>query len=328
MKKDPKHMTPREQALYLDRTLGYEVLAPPPKLWLTTGSKRFNKVLGSEELGIAYGKTYTLAGQPSSGKSLIMTLLMGLAQADGAIAGLVDVEDSFDAEWAATQGCDPGTIYDDGTCENIAVFRPRLGIFGKKKKDNVKPQLRMQAAEELFDLAERWMIMQRQLNDSCKIYLGVDSTTAVEPIEELEAGLAGQNMRTKMLAPFLNRMTKRWNKVAANTNAIILYIAQLRTNPGQLFGNPEYIPGGAGVLYYPSSINKVRRARKGGLLYGPDNVPIGVASVIVNVKNKVGGGSVEGARCGFKAQFNEMNWKFMPASKLQKEMQGKKNGED
>lgn len=326
-KKDPSRMSPREQTLFLRRKLGYEIFSAPGKTWLDTGSKRFNRVLGSEEFGLAYGKTYTLAGKPSSGKSLLAAMIAGLAQQDGAKIGWCDIEHSADGKWFKLQGLDPGMLYDDGTMENIALFRPELGIFGKRKKAGA--EIRMQSAEELFDQAEKWMVLQRQINrDDCKICMIVDSTTAVEPIEQVVAGIDGQNMRTKMLAPFLNYLTKRWNKIAFNTNALIIYIAQLRTNPGQMFGNPEYIPGGAGVLYYPSSINKVKRAKKGGLLYGPNNEPIGIASVITNIKNKVGGNSVEGARCGFQAALNDYNWKFMSTKRLDSKMKGREKGGD
>jgi RecA/RadA recombinase len=322
-KTDPANMSARQQQLFLMDKLGYEVFDPPVRKWLNTGSPRFNKTVGSEELGIAYGKTYTLAGKPSSGKTLLATFIQGLAQQDGAKLGVVDVEDSCDPKWMGIQGCNPGKIYKDGTCDNIAIFRSQLGVFGKKKK-KTQLDVRMQAAEELFAIAEKWMIMQRTIDMDCKICMVVDSTTAVEPIEEIELGLDEQNMRSKMQAPFLNRLTKRWNKVAANTNAIIIYIAQLRTNPMQLFGNPEYIPGGSGVLYYPSCINKVRRAVKGGLLYGADGVPIGVASKIVNIKNKVGGGSVEGATVGFTAKFNEYDWTFMSTMRVDAKMKSNK----
>lgn len=320
-KADPGTMSPREQTLFLKKSLGYEVFDPPSRAWLDTGSRKFNRTLGSAELGIAYGKTYTLAGKPSSGKSLLAALIAGLAQKDKAKIGWVDVENSADGKWFKVQGLNPGRMYADGTMENIALFRPELGVFGKRKKAGA--EIRLQAAEELFDLAERWMIMQRQYNrDNCKLCMVVDSTTAIEPMDELQAGLSGQNMRTKMLAPFLNLLTKRWNKVAFNTNAIIIYICQLRNNPMQMFGNPEYIPGGAGVLYYPSSINKVKRARKGGLLYDAAGQPIGIASVITNIKNKVGGGSIEGAKVGFQAALNEYDWRFMGAKALDSKMKG------
>lgn len=330
--KSPANMTAHDQALYLQQKMGLQLLATPERQWLNTGSAKLNKAMGSEEFGLGYGKTYTLAGKPSSGKTLLATFLEGLAQANGAKAGVVDVEDSCDPRWMRTQGCDTGKIYKDKTCENIAIFRSKLAMSirrSKKNKPKASPELRMMAAEELFDWAEKWMIMQRQYDANCKLFMMVDSTTAVEPAEQAEAGFADQNMRTKLLAPFLNMMTKRWNKVAANTNAIIIYICQLRTNPMQMFGNPEYIPGGAGVLFYPSSICKVKRVG-GGNLYGPDGQPIGVASKIQNIKNKVGGGSVEGARCGFQAKFNEFEWTFSTVKRLESVMdkEKKKRGKD
>lgn len=313
MTKTVAKMNAQEQVELIQKRLGYQTFERPPKVWLDTGSQMFNSVVGSKEKGIAYGKILTFAGMPSSGKTLLAAFIAGLAQGDGAQIGWVDVENSFDPTWVKIHGLDPGQSIGAGF-EKVALFQPELGIFGKKKKNEV---MRLQAAEELFASAEAWMVLQRELDPKCKLCVVVDSTTSVEPAEELEAGLTGQNMRTKMLAPFLNLLSKRWKTVAFHTNAIVIFIAQLRKNPGQLFGNPEYIPGGNGVLFYPSVICKVRRT-KGGLIV-KNGRPIGVKSTITNVKNKAGEGSVEGLRCGFKAAFHDFDWRFMSAEKLENE---------
>lgn len=310
--------TPDQEILAIKRQLGYQTYGKPPRQWLNTGSKRLNRVLGAEELGLCYGKSITLGGLHSTAKTLLALFLMGLSQADGAIAALVDMEHSHDPDFAELQGCD---------ASKIRLFQPELikpKNIGKKNvlKHTKVPKVHVEAAEETFDVVERWMIEQRvKRPDTCKLITVVDSTTAIESEEEVLAGFANQNMRTKMQAPFTNRLTKKFNKVSFNTNCIMIYISQLRINPMMLHGNPEYIPGGKGILYYPSIIAKVKRAPKGGILYTPDGTPYGIASLIVNMKNKVGHGSVEGAHCGFKAAFNEFDWRFVQSSALRREME-------
>lgn len=158
--------------------------------------------------------------------------------------------------------------------------------------------------------------MQRSINPKCKLCVLVDSTTAIIPEEEMVAGFDKSTMRSNLSLPvFLNRLTKHWNQLALNTNAIVIYVSQLRINPAQLYGNPERIPGGNGVLFYPSIVNKVKRV-KGGLILDAGGAPVGLQSVITNMKNKMGGNSTEGLKCGFQAMFHEPKWKFMSSKDL------------
>lgn len=323
-----------DQMEILKQGLGYVTFNRPPLVWLKTGSKRLNSVLGSETLGLPYGKLLTLAGKQSSGKTLLAIRLLGKAQQDGAVVGWVDLENSFDPEHAKKQGLDPGepVLNSDGDTigyTNLFLFRPEFGRFGKtgrqkakdrkknKGKESGEIQLdeRQQTAEELFELVKKWMILQRKINPKVKIALGVDSTTAIQPEEELTAGLVDQNMKTRLsLANFLNQLTKDFVSLASNTNGLVILISQLRTNPMKLFANPDYVPGGNGVLFYPSSINWMKRVRN----ITKNGRNIGLESIIANRKNKMGGGSVEGMECGIRAMYESGNWEFVSVKDILK----------
>ena len=330
-----KLATAVDQVAYLKKQLGYVTYNRPAKLWLKTGSKTFNSVVGSRMLGVPYGKLITLAGKQSSGKTLLALRLMGKAQQDGAVVGGVDIENSLDPVLAANQGLDLGSpvLDDDGNVigyEKVAIFMPEFGAFGqtgrqkaKKRKarkknaeeDEIQLEERLQTAEELFELVKKWLVLQRRMNPKSKIALWIDSTTAIQPEEELMAGLVDQNMRTRLaLANFLNQLTKDLVPLALNTNALIVLISQLRTNPTKVFQNPDYVPGGNGVLFYPSSINWMRRVknirRKG------QNV--GLESIIVNKKNKMGGGSIEGNECGIRMFYESTDWEFVPVEEIKR----------
>lgn len=336
-----REMSAAEQVQYIQKGLGFVTFSRPPKFWLRTGSKRLNAVVGSRLLGTPYGKLITLAGEPSSGKTLMALRLIGLAQQDGAKPAWVDVENSFDPEWARTQGLDPGdeVLGDNGELigyTKLALFQPAFGTFGKTKKEKKKEKeekvqrggkkakesddasvmkTRLQTAEELLDSVEKWMILQRRLNPEVKIAVGLDSTTALQPAEEMEAGMADQNMRTRLsLAPLLNLFTKDMVQLASNTNALVILISQLRKNPTKMFGDPNYVPGGNGVLFYPSIIcwmRRVRSIKKLGKI-------IGLESIIKNKKNKAGQGSVEFEECGARMMFNSSDWEFIEAEEMKK----------
>jgi RecA/RadA recombinase len=339
-------MSAAEQVEFIKNGLGFVTFTKPPRFWLRTGSKLLNAVIGSRLVGTPYGKMITLAGEPSSGKTLLALRLVGKAQQDGAVVGWVDVENSFDPDWARTQGLDPGDeVLDDSGhligYTNLALFWPSFGLFGKSKREKKKEEkkkaaenkrgrkqqqesddseadvmkTRMQTAEELLDSVEKWMILQRRLNPDVKIALGLDSTTALQPAEEMEAGMSEQNMRTRLsLAPLLNLFTKDMVSLTANTNALVILISQLRKNPTKMFGDPRYVPGGNGVLFYPSIICWMRRVRS--IKVKGRNV--GLESIISNKKNKAGSGSVELEECGAKMMFNSSDWAFVEAEEMKK----------
>ena len=275
----------------------------------------------------------------NSGKTMMALRLAGLAQKDGAKVGWVDVENSFDADWARLQGLEPGEpVYDDeGKIRgdsDIYLFNTKFGsfkrkekkkpVFGKKepkkKKDPEEEQAklrlseRQQSAEELLTLVEKWLILQRKLSPDGKVFLGLDSTTALQPEEELEAGYMDQNMRTRMsLAPLLNTLSKRMIPIASNTNALIVFICQLRTNPtASMFECPEYTPGGNGILFYPSVVAWMKRVRN---VYEKGK-NVGLESIIENRKNKMGYGSVEKEKIGVKMKFQSSDWAFVESDEL------------
>ena len=337
--KNPRQMTATQQIEYLESQLGFVTFSRPPKYWLKTGSKRLNRVLGSEKLGVPYGKELTLAGKQSSGKTMLALRLAGLAQQDGAKIAWIDVENSFDPDWAKQQGLDPGdpVMDEDGKLKgytNLFLFTPKFGsfkkkekkqpAFGKKKKKETKAQEqdkeklrlteRQQSAEELLTLVEKWLLLQRKIDPEGRVFLGLDSTTALQPEEEIEAGYMDQNMRTRMsLAPLLNTLSKRMIPIALNTNALIVFICQLRTNPtANMFENPDYVPGGNGILFYPSTVAWMKRVRN---IYEKGR-NVGLESVIENKKNKMGFGSVEKEKIGARMQFRSANWEFVDSEEL------------
>src|ERR1043166_3709078 len=127
--------TQREKdADLIRKKLKYQTFEQKVKHWLDTGSRRLNKVLGSEKYGIPYGKIVEIFGINHGGKTLIAEMLTGLAQADGAAACKVDLEGSHDDSWSRLQGVDTDNLY---------LIQPKIGKFHKKDKHP-----RLQGAEE------------------------------------------------------------------------------------------------------------------------------------------------------------------------------------
>ena len=305
-------MSAQEEADYIKAALGYKTLAKPPEYWLDLKSSYANKVYGSKKLGMAYGKLVRIAGPTSSGKSAEAAWIAGLGQADGADVAWVDGENSWDPAHVRHQGLDP---------DKVAVFYPEYGEFKYKSKNKYHKVVKetVEAAEDLFERVEIWMKLRRKRNPEGKLVVVVDSTTSFDPEESLMAGMSEQNMRTKASAAvFLGNLTKRWVALAAHTNALVLFISQLRTNLGIVYGDKEYAPGGKGIGYYVSVDVWMRRIKGGKIV--KHGKQIGVKGIMQNKKNKAGGGSIERKKCGYRAYFYKNNWQFLDAEVLKKEV--------
>jgi recombination protein RecA len=310
------NMSAAELVKYGKEQRGYVTFARPPKYWLQTDYPYLNKVMGSEEFGLAYGKEHLIAGFPSSGKTTIAAKLVALAQEDGAEAAWVDGENSFDRDHMRRQGMHIGHRVMDGKqligYEKIALFWPEYGIFNGRKGMLDEGS---ETAEALFQRVEDWMKLRRKINPKGKRIVVIDSLNAFSSEEELLAGFTGQNVRTRTAnAVLLNIMSKTWQNICLHTNTLMIFIAQIRTNPMARFSNPNYVSGGSGIQYFPAVQVWMNRAKGGSIYKGKDK--IGVQGYITNRKNKAGGGSEEHKKCAYQCFFRKDEWKFFSAKQL------------
>lgn len=267
------------------------VLAEPPRTYLDTGSVLLNRVFGCKR-GLVYGTLLELSGPESHGKSLLATVLCGIAQRDGAQVIWLDAENSVSRAWMTAHGVDMKTA---------VVIRPY--VLERKRTAEVA------TAEMLCEEAER----------VCKTVKGkkilvVDSVSALNTEEESMAGIDAQNMRTKLaLATFLSRLLRRWAGMAQTTNTLIVFINQIRTNPTAMFGNPTYTTGGSALRFYAHCRVRVRRAKGGKLMQ--QGKQVGLQGVVENWKNKLGR---ENKKAGYKIRYDGSKTEFIPFDKLEK----------
>ena len=135
----------------------------------------------------------------------------------------------------------------------------------------------------------------------------MDSVANLVPAMVIEKGVTGQNMRTKNeLAQFLSLNLKRWTGLAANYNATIVLINQIRNNPAQIFGDSEYSPGGNSFQHTCACRATIRRVKNGRLVHL--GKVVGLVGLVKNFKNKIGKGSVQDEQCAFT-----IRWRKTPA---------------
>lgn len=289
-------LTPAEEIELIRKSKGRRIFERETRLWLNTGIKRLNAVLGNADLGIPYGKMIELFGPESHGKSILSLFLAALGQRDNAKIALVDLERSWAPEWAQSQGVDPDHVY---------IFKPEIY--------STKSDIEMETGEEVLDLVEGWMKKHYTSPESKEIVI-VDSLAALLAAEEQEAGILNQNMRTNAAqSTLLSKLCRRWAAYAEGYNAMIIFINQIRTKPGVVWGDPTYTPGGKAVKFYSSIRASVQRVKNGRMMQGREIV--GLRGIIRNQKNKVGR---EGQESGFESRFGKKSWKFPSVEEVRK----------
>lgn len=301
-----------EMQASIGKLLKFSTFEPEQRYWLDTGSPELNGVFGSKEKGIPYGKVLELSGEEHAGKTLVSTLVAAMAQRDGAGVGRVDLEDARDDEWEIRLGLDPSsvvTIYPKLVLTKAAVTdddNKPVKKDKKKKKGSRTGIPRLQSAEEMFEEMKVGMALLAQKGFKKQFWF-LDSIAYLRTDMQLEAGISGQNMRTRNdRAMLLSEVLPELAGLAANYNATVFLLNQLREKPGISFGDPLFSPGGRALRHSCSIRARIRRC-KGGQLRKGDRI-VGLVGIIKNTKNKAGGGSQQTLECGFK-----IKWSVDPA---------------
>lgn len=181
---------------------------------ISTGSIGLDAALGIG--GLPVGKMVEFMGWESSGKSTIVLHVIAEAQKKGIKCLLVDGENSFDANYAATIGVDVNALY--------------------------IVQIDGDGGEKCYDIAER-------LIKTGEIGLVVyDSQNSLQPKSVLDNPVEAASMghHSRMLGKAVMKM----NTLVGQYPVLIIWISQLREKIGVMFGSPETTQGGNALRFY------------------------------------------------------------------------------
>ncbi len=109
----------------------------------------------------------------------------------------------------------------------------------------------------------------------------VDSVAALVPKAEIEGDMGDNHVG--LHARLMSQALRKLAGVIAKTNAIVIFINQLREKVGVMYGNPETTTGGKALKFYASIRLDIR---KGEAIKEGSNI-IGYRTKIKVVKNKV-----------------------------------------
>ena len=204
--------------------------------------------------GVPRGKMVEIFGHESSGKSLLTLYLIAQAQKQGLECALIDVEQSFDPEWAAQHGVQVDSL-----------------VYGND-----------------FECGEQALEYAYNFCKSGKFGLVViDSTAALTPKSELE-GTLEDAARVGEQARILSRGCRKIRSACGNGNTTCIFVNQVRMKIGVVYGNPETTPGGKALKFYADQRINTRAKSKIKVKEGGEDVIVGQLSTATFVKNKVG----------------------------------------
>lgn len=188
---------------------------------ISTGSLSLDIALGAG--GVPRGRITEIYGPESSGKTTVALHIIAEAQKQGGEAAFIDAEHALDPIYAQKLGVD---------IDRLIVSQPDTG-------------------EQALEIAEA-------LARSGAIdVIVVDSVAALVPKAEI-AGIMGDShvgLHARLMSQALRKLTSVINK----SNAVAIFINQLREKVGVMYGNPEVTTGGRALKFYSSVRIDIRR---------------------------------------------------------------------
>ena len=212
---------------------------------ISTGALNLDIALGIG--GIPKGRIIEIFGPESSGKTTLALHAVAEAQKAGGEAAFIDAEHALDPAYAKKIGVD---------IDNLIVSQPDTG-------------------EQALEIAEA-LIRSGAID-----IIVVDSVAALVPKAEIDGDMGDSHigLQARLMSQALRKLAGAINK----TNAIIIFINQLREKVGIMFGNPETTPGGRALKFYSSvrmDIRKIENIKQDGEV-------VGSRTRVKIVKNKV-----------------------------------------
>ena len=212
---------------------------------IPTGSLQLDFALGVG--GLPKGRIIEIYGPESSGKTTVALHCIAEAQKMGGTAAFIDAEHALDPVYAEHLGVDIDELY---------VAQPDNG-------------------EQALDICEA-LVRSGAID-----IVVIDSVAALVPKAEIEGDMGDSHVGLQ--ARLMSQALRKLAGVISKTNAVAIFINQLREKVGVVYGNPETTTGGKALKFYASVRLDIR---KGEPIKDGSEI-IGNRTKIKVVKNKV-----------------------------------------
>ena len=212
---------------------------------VSTGCLNLDIALGVG--GLPRGRVVEIFGPESSGKTTVALHCVAEVQRMNGVAAFIDAEHALDPVYARKLGVNIDELY---------ISQPDTG-------------------EQALEICEALV------RSGAVDMVVIDSVAALVPRQEIE-GEMGDSF-VGLQARLMSQALRKLAGVISKTNAITIFINQLREKVGVMYGSPETTPGGRALKFYASIRLEVRRGEQ--LKSGTDAV--GNRTKVKVVKNKV-----------------------------------------
>jgi recombination protein RecA len=211
-----------------------------------TGALSLDRILGIG--GLPRGRVVEIYGPESSGKSTLALSIVAQAQKLGLTCAYVDAEHALDPVYMRAVGVD---------VDELVFTQPDYG------------EQALEIVGKLVATGELGVIV-------------IDSVASLIPKAELEGDMesAQMGLQARMMAKAMRKLVGQ-----ANTHkTLLVFINQLRSKIGIMFGNPETTPGGMALKYAASVRIDIRKRED---IKDKAGNSVGIVSKVKIVKNKM-----------------------------------------
>jgi recombination protein RecA len=188
---------------------------------ISTGSLGLDIALGVG--GFPRGRVIEIYGPESSGKTTLALHAIAEAQKRGGVCAFIDAEHALDPVYARKLGVN---------LDDLLISQPDAG-------------------EQALEIADTLV------RSGAVDVLVVDSVAALTPKAELdgEMGDVQPGMQARLMSQALRKLTGS----IARSNAMVIFINQIRMKIGVMYGSPETTTGGNALKFYASVRLDIRR---------------------------------------------------------------------
>jgi len=206
---------------------------------ISTGSPLLDEAIGIG--GIPMGRITQLAGQESSGKTMLALSCIKayLDENPKNTALFIDSEYTYDPEWARSQGVDISRVMVIKTNDARAIFQ---GLIGTMKVNSKTKKVSKSMKGILDHVIEGEDPRFKNLG-----IIVLDSIAVLNTPLEIAADIGKANMAP--IPRFLSTELKKLTPIVAQANVAFIGINQVRVNLGQMFGDPTTSPGGKALKH-------------------------------------------------------------------------------
>ena len=209
-----------------------------------SGSYLMDLILGG---GYPEGRIIEIYGPESSGKTTLTLFALAEVQRQWWLCAFIDAEHAFDMHYARSLGVNT---------DDLLFAQPDFGEQG------------LQIAEELAKTGAVKLIV-------------VDSVAALTPKAEIDGDMWASHMwlQARMMSQWLRKIAGHMSK----SGTTVIFINQLRSKIGVIYGNPETTTWWAALKFYASQRIDVRKWEK----IEDNKEQIGYMAKVKVVKNKI-----------------------------------------